>query len=66
MILVLFSLFRSVSLLIRFIFSKTHSSTKKQMETFGKAASTDRRKKKEANRRTIKEGRKNRLREMAA
>ena len=36
------------------------------MENFGKQASTDRRKKKEANRREIKEGRKNRLREMAA
>ena len=36
------------------------------MESFGKQASTDRRKKKEANRRQIKESRKNRLREIAA
>jgi len=36
------------------------------METFGKQASTDRRKKKEANRRLVKEQRKNRLKEIAA
>lgn len=36
------------------------------MESFGKQASQERRKKKESNRRTIKEERKNRLREKAA
>ena len=36
------------------------------MESFGKQASQERRKKKESNRRAIKEERKNRLREKAA